>query len=90
MSDFGDLDELVDHLVRTSRLSASEAARLVNDVLTYLTETPETFVRRRHYVLQREGLSNPEIFERVAAELTQWRFRAPRYTARQIRRIIYG
>ena len=40
--------------------------------------------------LQAEGLANPEIFARISAELASWRFRSPRYTERQIRRIIYG
>jgi hypothetical protein len=90
MPDLADLDALIDHLARTSRLNPSEAARVVNDVLAYLTETPEAYIRRRHYALQREGLANAEIFERIAAELAQWRFRAPAYSARQIRRVIYG
>ena len=85
-----EFEELTGYLVRTSRLSASEARRLVGEVLSFLDETPEDFVRRRHRALQAEGLANPEIFARVSAELAQWRFRAPRYTQRQIRRIIYG
>ncbi|HLF10534.1 MAG TPA: hypothetical protein VJA26_04915 [Gammaproteobacteria bacterium] len=90
MSDLGELQELVDYLVRTSRLTTPEATRVVSEMLAFLAETPEAFVRRRHYALQGEGLSNPAIFAQLAVELSQWRFRAPEYTARQIRRIIYG
>lgn len=90
MSDLSDLGELVNYLVRTTRLTPPEAARVVNEVLTFLSETPEAFVRRRHLALQGEGLSNPAIFAQLADELAQWRFRSPPYTARQIRRIIYG
>jgi hypothetical protein len=90
MTALGDLDDLIDYLVRTSRLSRAEAKRVVSEVLAFLAETPEAFIRRRHYALQSEGLSNPEIFARIAAELAEWRFRAPEYSARQIRRIIYG
>jgi hypothetical protein len=90
MSDPGELQELVNYLARTSRLSPAEAARLVGEVLAFLDETPEAFIRRRHLELQAEGLPNSVIFERVAAELAQLRFRAPAYSARQIRRIIYG
>ena len=90
MPDLGELQELIEYVVRTSRLSSSEASRVVNEVLAYLAETPETFIRRRHYALQAEGLSNPEIFEQLAREVSQWRFRAPEYSTRQIRRIIYG
>jgi hypothetical protein len=90
MPDLDDLGELIDYLARTSRLTSAEAERLVNEVLTFLGETPEAFIRRRHLALQSEGLANDEIFERLAKELGQRRFSAPAYTTRQIRRIIYG
>jgi len=90
MPDADDLRELIDYLARTSRLTASEAERLVNEVLTFLGETPEAYIRRRHLALQSEGLGNEEIFARLAKELAQRRFSAPAYTTRQIRRIIYG
>lgn len=90
MSEPIELDELVTHLTRTSRLTPSEAIKLVDEVLTFLGEQPEAFVRRRHRALQSEGLPNPEIFARLHAEVARWRFRAPAYSERQIRRIIYG
>jgi polyhydroxyalkanoate synthesis regulator phasin len=90
MTDLGELQELITYLTRTSRLSPEEAKRVVAEVLGFLNETPEEFVRRRHRVLQAEGLSNPSIYARVAAELSALRFRAPDLTARQIRRMIYG
>ena len=90
MSDLSELQELIAYLVRTTALSPGEATRVVGDVLAYLSETPESFVQRRHLALQAEGLSNPEIFARLQAELAQWRFRAPELSERQIRRIIYG
>ena len=86
----GDLDELVQHLSRTSRLDAGEARRLVGEVLAFLDEQPEDFIRRRHLALQRQGLTNEAIFIRIAAELAARRFAAPAYTPRQLRRIIYG
>ena len=90
MSDPAEFDDLVAYLVRTSRLSRAEAVRLIDDVLVFLNERPEEFVCRRHRALQSEGLSNCEIFVRLAEELERWRFRAPAYSERQIRRIIYG
>jgi len=90
MSDFGEIEELIAYLVRTSRLSPQEATRVVNEVLGFLAETPEAFIRRRHVALQSQGLANDAIFARLVAELEQLRFRAPPLTARQIRRIIYG
>jgi len=90
MPDQTDLDELVAYLVRTTRLSAAEAGRVVDEVLHFLDETPEDFIRRRHYALQAAGHSNSGIFAQIATELTQLRFRAGEYSERQIRRVIYG
>ena len=90
MSDPGELEELIAFLVRSSRLADEEARRILENVLAFLHETPEDFVRRRHRVLQADGLSNAEIYLRVTAELAARRFRAPAYTERQIRRMIYG
>jgi len=90
MSDLSELQELIAYLVRTTHLSTGEATRVVGDVLSFLSETPEAFVRRRHRTLQAEGLSNAEIFAQLVPELAQWRFRAPELSERQIRRIIYG
>jgi hypothetical protein len=59
-------------------------------VLGYLQETPEEYVCRRHRALQARGLANSEIYSRLADELASGRFRAPKYTLRQIRRMIYG
>ena len=90
MSNLAEFQELVAYLTRTTRLSSAEAARVVGEVLSFLAETPEGFVRRRHHALQAQGLSNSAIFAQLASELAQWRFRAGRLTERQIRRIIYG
>lgn len=89
MPDLG-AQELIAYLVRTSRLTEQEAQRLVEEVFSFLEETPEDFVCRRHRALQAEGLSNPLIYTRLLQELSMWRFRAPSYTVRQIRRMIYG
>ena len=90
MSDWTEQQDLVGYLVRTSRLTRSEAVRLVDEVLAFLGDLPEDFVRRRHRELQNAGRPNSEIFARIAIELEGWRFRAPTYTERQLRRIIYG
>jgi len=90
MSEPTEFEDLVSYLVRTTRQSHTEAIRLVDEVLAFLDERPEEFVSRRHRALQREGLSNSEIFLRLAAELERWRFRAPAYSERQLRRLIYG
>ena len=90
MSDPGELEDLVAYLAQSTRLSASEARRLVENVFAFLHETPEEFVRRRHRALQARGLSNSEIYLQLTAELSQRRFSAPSYSQRQIRRMIYG
>jgi hypothetical protein len=90
MSDPAELDDLVAYLVRAGRLSRPEAVHLIDQVLAFLDEEPEQFIARRHRALQAEGLSNPEIFAKLTAELARWRFKAPALSERQIRRIIYG
>lgn len=81
---------LLDHLVHTGGLNRVEARRLVEEVLSFYDETSEAFVVRRHRELQAEGMRNRAIYERLAAEVDGWRFRVPRLSERQIRRIVYG
>ena len=90
MSDKAELEDLVAYLVRSSRLTPAEATRVVDEVVSFLDESPEEFVCRRHRELQREGWANNDIFLRIIAEMSQRRFRAPHFTERQIRRMIYG
>jgi len=90
MSPPADLEELIVYLVRTSRLGRTEVTRLVDEVVAFLDESPEEFICRRHRELQHEGYSNSEIFSRIGAEVARRRFRAPPFTERQIRRIVYG
>lgn len=90
MSDRTELDDLCAYLSRTTRLTPAEAARVVREVVDFMSETPDDFIRRRHRALQAAGHANSEIFARIALELSQWRFRASGYSERQIRRAIYG
>lgn len=90
MPELAELSELVAYLVRTTRLTPSEAAHVIGEVMSFLNDRPEEFVRRRHRSLQAEGLPNNEIYLCLKDELARWRFRAPDYTERQIRRLIYG
>jgi len=90
MSDRGEFEALIDHLARMSPLTRAQAARCIEEVLAFLDEVPEAFVVRRHQALQATGLANDAIFARLVEEVAQRRFRAPAYSARQIRRIIYG
>lgn len=90
MSDRAELDDLIGYLVRTSNLTTAQVGRLVDEVLAFLDESAEEFIRRRHRELQSEGHRNAKIFARIRDEATRRRFRAPAYTERQIRRIVYG
>ena len=55
MSNPEELEELIAYLTRTGRLSGEEVRRMVAEVLGFLDETPEEFVRRRHRALQVPG-----------------------------------
>jgi hypothetical protein len=90
VSNYLELEDLIDHLARSSRLAPSEVARLVDDVIAFLNEAPQEFICRRHRELQAEGHANEVIFARVRAEVIRRRFRAPVYSERQVRRIVYG
>jgi hypothetical protein len=85
-----DLQDLIDHLVRSTRLDAVEAGRVVDEVISYLSECPSEYVARRHAELRREGLANAAIFELLGAELDGRRFAAGPLSRRQIRRLVYG
>lgn len=82
--------DLVSHLMRTTALGPGEAARVVAEVLAYFHESSEAFVRRRHGELKSGGLTNDQIFERIAGELPLRRVAAPELSLRQLRRIVYG
>lgn len=90
MSDSTVPQELVDHLCRTSRLTASEARQLVAEVNHFYGETVEQFLLRRHQELQLRGLSNSTIFTTLQSEIEDWRFSGKPMSVRQIRRTIYG
>lgn len=82
--------DLVEHVATTTGLSEAEASRVVEDVVAYLAEPLEDYVRRRHTEMKTYGAKNPAIFERIAAELAGRVVAAPQLTERQLRRIVYG
>jgi len=81
---------LVDHVVTTTGLTPSEAARVIDDVLAFHGESVEEFVRRRHAQLRTYGARNDEIFARIAEELAGRVVAAPQLSERQLRRMVYG
>ncbi|WP_372734406.1 hypothetical protein [Nocardioides sp.] len=74
----------------TTGLSEAEAGRVVDDVVSYLAEPVEDYVRRRHAEMKTYGAKNPQIFEQIATELADRVVAAPVLTERQLRRIVYG
>ena len=81
---------LVDHVVTTTGLTPSEAARVIDDVLAFHGESVEEFVRRRHAQLRTYGARNDEIFARIAEELAGRVVAAPQLSGRQLRRMVFG
>lgn len=84
------VEEVVEHLVRTTPLPPPLARRVVEEVVAAFSEPVEALVRRRHRELQRSGLTNDAIFERIAEELATRPVAAPAMTTRQLRRAVYG
>jgi hypothetical protein len=84
-----ELEPLLEHIGR-SGISREEAARLVDDVLAFFSETTEEFIRRRHRELQRDGVTNVASLALIGRELAGRRVAPPQLSERQIRRVIYG
>ena len=82
--------DLVSHVMATTGLSEAEASRVVEDVVAFLAEPVEDYVRRRHTELKTYGAKNTQIFEQIAEELAARVVAAPQLTERQLRRIVYG
>ena len=82
--------DLVRQVSASTGLPTSVAGRVVADVLAFYAEPVEDFVRRRHAELRTYGAKNPQIFARIAEELSARPVAAPRLTERQLRRVIYG
>ena len=83
-------EDLLRHVVRTTGLPPPLAHRLVADVMGYFVETATEYVQRRHAELQARGLKNAAIWDRLRHELDARPVAAPRFTERQLRRIVYG
>ena len=84
-----DLSPLLDHLEQFG-ISRGVAARVVEEVVAYFSETTEEFVRRRHRELQRAGVANAQSLGQIAHELLARRVPGPTLSERQVRRMIYG
>ena len=85
-----DLDDLVEHLQRTTRLDEGEARKVVDEALSFLRESLPEYVARRHSELRRAGRRNDEIYQLLIEEVAARPFAVPTLTERQVRRLIYG
>jgi hypothetical protein len=66
------------------------AARAVAETFDVLRLDVDDYIAARHAELQKQGIANCHIYERIASELPAMRFLAKHLTARQIRRRVYG
>ena len=85
-----ELEDLIHHLVRSTRLGPEEARHVVGEVVAFFAESPSEFVVRRHADLHRAGWSNARIYAAIAAEVEARPFAGPKLSERQVRRLIYG
>ncbi|NNU26735.1 hypothetical protein [Isoptericola sediminis] len=90
MQEHGIDPELVARIAATTGLTASEGARVVEDVLAWYAEPVEDYVRRRHASLRAAGHRNDAVYARIVAELRARVVAAPVLTERQVRRIVTG
>ena len=83
--------DLAEHRLKALLGLTPEAAkRAVSEVLDCFDMSIDEHVVRHHAALHAQGFDNEAIYERIAADIQRLRFLAPRLTARQIRRRIYG
>ena len=81
--------DLIRHVAASTGLGEATAARVVADIVSYFGQTVEEFVRQRHVELKDLNKRNDEIWPRLAAEVSERRFRVGTPTDRQLRRIVY-
>ena len=87
---FPNISNLSQHLLDTFDLDKEELHRLFDDILSYFDSTIEEYIQIRHLDLKALGLKNEEIYRKLQQEIERMRFKAPKLSLRQIRRIIYG
>jgi hypothetical protein len=84
------LDLARERLERLLGLDPVRARRAVSETIDCLGQEVDDYIAERHRELRATGARNEEIYETIAGELPALRFAAPRLSARQIRRRIYG
>jgi hypothetical protein len=84
------LDLARERLERLLGLDPSLARRAVSETIDCLDREVDEFIADRHRELRALGAHNEAIYETIAREIPTLRFAAPKLSARQIRRRIYG
>lgn len=82
--------ELVSRISEAYGVPASQAERIIEEVLIAYGDTVEEWVRSRHIRLRSRGMRNEDIYRRLEEELPNRRFSSDPLSLRQIRRLIYG
>jgi hypothetical protein len=82
--------ELVSRISEAYGVPASQAERIIEEVLIAYGDTVEEWVRSRHIRLRSRGMRNEDIYRRLEEELPHRRFSSEPLSLRQIRRLIYG
>ena len=84
------LDLARERLERLLGLDPVRAQRAVSETIDCLAQQVDEFIADRHRELRAQGAHNDAIYETIAREIPMLRFAAPKLSARQIRRRIYG
>ena len=84
------LDLARERLERLLGLDPARASRAVSETIDCLGQGVDEFIADRHRELRAQGARNEVIYETSAREIPTLRFAAPKLSARQIRRRIYG
>jgi hypothetical protein len=84
------LDLARERLERLLGLDPVRARRAVTEMIDCLGWQVDEFIAERHRELRARGVRNDAIYETIAREIPTLRFAAPKLSARQIRRRIYG
>ncbi len=83
-------DSLIRHLQDVTGLDAGLLAKILAEVRAWHSRDLQSWVRDRHQELQRQGLSNRQIFPRLCAEARETLVRPAPLSERQVRRMVYG
>jgi hypothetical protein len=84
------LDLARERLERLLGLDPVRARRAVMETVDCLWQQVDDYIADRHRELRAQGAHNEAIYETIAREIPTLRFAAPKLSARQIRRRIYG